>query len=100
MESPRSKQTTKTTKTAELPPRQSITKIPTQPRSTLKSTATTPTKDEGDGLAKLLDQYGCGPIQFAGSGNASYERHLIFDNAIALNAAGPRERFEAFARSV
>src|SRR5213075_487101 len=32
--------------------------------------------------AELLEQYGCGPIQFSGSGNASYERHLIFDNVI------------------
>jgi len=51
-------------------------------------------------MAKLLDQYGCGPIQFAGSDNASYERHLIFDNVINLEAAGPRERFDALARSV
>jgi starch phosphorylase len=41
-----------------------------------------------------------GPIQFAGSGNASYERHLIFDNVMPLEAAGSRERFEALARSV
>src|SRR5262249_45816975 len=27
-------------------------------------------------------------------------RHLMFDNAVGLPAAGPRERFEAFARSV
>ena len=53
-----------------------------------------------DGLAELLEQYGCGPIQFAGSGNASYERHLIFDNVMPLGAAGSRERFEALARSV
>ena len=50
--------------------------------------------------AELLDQYGCGPIQFSGSPNASYQRHLVFDNVIALQAAGPRERFEALARSV
>ena len=50
--------------------------------------------------AELLDQYGCGPIQFSGSPNASYQRHLVFDNVIALHAAGPRERFEALARSV
>jgi len=50
--------------------------------------------------AELLEQYGCGPIQFAGSGNASYERHLVFDNVIELGAAGSRERFEALARSV
>src|SRR5882672_6935799 len=54
----------------------------------------------GNGVTKLLEHYGCAPIQFAGSDNASYERHLIFDNVIALEAAGPRERFEAFARSV
>ena len=29
-----------------------------------------------------------------------YERHLLFDNVIDLTAAGPRERFEAVARSV
>jgi starch phosphorylase len=50
--------------------------------------------------AELLEQYGCGPIQFSGSGNASYERHLIFDNVIPLGAARSRERFEALARSV
>src|SRR5436190_10635888 len=50
--------------------------------------------------AELLEQYGCGPIQFSGSGNASYERHLIFDNVMPLEAAGTRERFEALARSV
>ena len=50
--------------------------------------------------AELLEQYGCGPIQFSGSGNASYERHLVFDNVITLGAAGPRECFEALARSV
>ena len=50
--------------------------------------------------SELLEQYGCGPIQFSGSGNASYERHLIFDNVMPLGAAGSRERFEALARSV
>jgi starch phosphorylase len=51
-------------------------------------------------MEEMLEQYGCGPIQFSGSGNASYERHLVFDNVIPLGAAGPRERFEAMARSV
>jgi len=50
--------------------------------------------------AKLLEQYGCGPIQFSGSANALYERHLIFDSVMTLRAAGLRERFEALARSV
>ena len=53
-----------------------------------------------DELSKLLHQYGCGPIQFTGTDNALYERHLLFDNVIDPAAAGPRERFEAFARSV
>ena len=62
--------------------------------------ADNPVADEADRLAKLAQQYGCGPIQFSGSPNASYQRHLVFDNVIALQAAGPRERFEALARSV
>ena len=52
------------------------------------------------GRAKLLAQYGCGPIQFTGSDNALYERHLLFDRAVEPAAAGPRERYEAFAHSV
>jgi len=50
--------------------------------------------------SKLLRQYGCGPIPFAGTGNAFYERHLVFDNVVGLSGGGPRERFEAAARSV
>jgi starch phosphorylase len=53
-----------------------------------------------DGLANLRKQYGCGPVEFTGTDNALYERHLLFDNIAKLSAAGPRERFEAFARSV
>ena len=56
-----------------------------------------PTKDE---LALLHDQYGCGPVKFTGTHNALYERHLIFDNVVKLDAAGSREQYEAFARSV
>jgi starch phosphorylase len=51
-------------------------------------------------VSKLLKQYGCGPVQFSGTDNALYERHLIFDNIIDMKAAGDRERFEALARSV
>lgn len=50
--------------------------------------------------SELLKQYGCGPVQFAGTANGLYERHLIFDNVIALEKTGARERFEAIARSV
>jgi glycogen phosphorylase len=53
-----------------------------------------------DGLAKLRRQYGCGPIAFSGTDDALYERHLLFDDVVSPAAAGPRERFEAVARSV
>src|SRR5499427_4817432 len=53
-----------------------------------------------DGVANLHKQYGCGPVEFTGTDNALYERHLLFDNVVKPSAAGPRERFEAFARSV
>ena len=51
-------------------------------------------------IAALLKQYNCGPIHFAGTDNASYERHLIFDNVINPAAACAREKFEAVAFSV
>jgi glucan phosphorylase len=51
-------------------------------------------------ISKLLDQYGCGPVHFEGIHDALYQRHLLFDNVVVPAAAGPRERFEAFARSV
>ena len=51
-------------------------------------------------ISRLLEQYGCGPIRFAGTDDALYERHLLFDNVIDLAAAGARDRFEAAARSV
>jgi len=51
-------------------------------------------------VAKLRSQYGCGPVEFAGTDNGLYERHLLFDDVVHPAAAGPRERFEAAARSV
>src|SRR5678816_3440825 len=62
--------------------------------------ATSLTSTESDTIAQLLKQYGCGPIQFSGTDNAFYERHLVFDNVIELTTAGTRERFEAVAHSV
>jgi starch phosphorylase len=53
-----------------------------------------------DLTAALRRQYGCGPVELTGTANALYERHLVFDNVVDPAAAGPRERFEAFARSV
>lgn len=65
-----------------------------------KQKAVSPTSRDPGGLARLIEQYGCGPVQFAGTDEALYERHLLFDNVVGLSAVGPRERFEAFARSV
>jgi starch phosphorylase len=53
-----------------------------------------------DGMEKIRRRYGCGPVEFTGADTALYERHLIFDHAINLAAAGLRERFEAFASAV
>jgi len=50
-------------------------------------------------MEKLITQYGCGPVQFTGTGDALYERHLLFDNVIDPVAAGSRDRYEAAASS-
>jgi starch phosphorylase len=68
----------------------SVTQAPVTPRSDTSEGAPSP----------LLRQYGCGEIQLSGSDDALYDRHLVFDNVIHLAGAGPRERFEAFARAV
>ena len=52
------------------------------------------------GLDELRQQYGCGPIQFTGTGDALYERHLLFDNVVDPGTVDARERYEAVARSV
>jgi starch phosphorylase len=49
---------------------------------------------------KLFEQYGCGPVQFTGTTDALYERHLLFDNVVDPANVGARERYEAIARSV
>ena len=41
-------------------------------------------------LQSLLAQYGCGPIPLTGTGDALYERHILFDSVIDPGAAGPR----------
>jgi starch phosphorylase len=51
-------------------------------------------------MDRLLEQYGCGPVRFMGTGDALYERHLLFDSVVDPAAVGPRERYEAVARSV
>jgi starch phosphorylase len=59
----------------------------------------TNTADAPD-LKELLRRYGCGPVQFTGTNDALYERHLVFDNVVDGAAMGARDRFEAIARSV
>ena len=49
---------------------------------------------------QLLNRFNCGPVTFAGSDNALYERHLTFDRVVPLEYAMPRDKFEAAARAV
>src|SRR5271167_1799102 len=53
-----------------------------------------------DASTLINTQYGCGPVQFSGTDEALYERHLLFDSGVDLAAATARDRFEALARSV
>ena len=51
-------------------------------------------------IKDLLHQYGVGPIQFSGSNDALYERHLTFDNVVDVKNATAREQFEAAAHAI
>ena len=53
-----------------------------------------------DPSATLISQYGCGPVQFSGSDNALYERHLAFDSVVDTAAADARTQYEAAAKSI
>ena len=53
-----------------------------------------------NGWTDLRQRYGCGPVEFAGSHNSLYERHLLFDHVVDLQAARAYDRYDAFARSV
>jgi len=66
----------------------------------LPSPAKVVPKTKSASISELLRQYGAGAIPFAGTSDALYERHLVFDRAIDPETTGPRERFEAFSRSV
>jgi starch phosphorylase len=69
--------------------------------STATNTATVvPFTAAGRDLSHLIQQYGCGPVQFSGTDNALYERHLVFDNVVHPSAYDARMRFEAIAHSV
>jgi glycogen phosphorylase len=66
-----------------------------------KSGKTTANSTQLDNVTEILrKQYNCGVVAFAGTDNALYERHFVFDNVLDLESGGLRERFEAFARSV
>jgi len=49
-------------------------------------------------LPGIIEQYGCGPYHFSET-DGLYQRHLAFDNARDPAVIGPREHFEAAARS-
>src|SRR3974390_1247631 len=64
-------------------------------------TKTEPKRQTVEDSARLMNsEYGCGPVQFAGTSEALYERHLLFDSGVDLAEATTRDRFEALARSV
>ena len=42
-------------------------------------------------IAQALEQYECGPVRFSGDENASYERHLVYDNVVAPEEASPSD---------
>ena len=69
-----------------------------KPKKPAKSSARP--RPETDEISRLVAQYTNGPIQLTGGDNALYERHLTFDDVVAVDDAGPRERYEAFARSI
>ena len=53
-----------------------------------------------DGAAKLRRQYGCGPAEFTGTDRSSTSGISSSTMPSSSEAAGPREQFEAVARSV
>jgi starch phosphorylase len=48
----------------------------------------------------MAEQYSCGPIAFAGNGDALYERHLLFDQVMPVECANARDKYEAAARAI
>ena len=74
--------------------------IPPDSQTATRSATVVPIPTAPQHISKLIQQYGCGPVQFSGTDNALYERHLIFDNIADSSIADARMRFEAFAHSV
>jgi len=50
-------------------------------------------------LEDLRKHYGCGPYEFAGTLDALYDRHLVFDRVIDPKQADLRDRWEAAAHA-
>lgn len=50
--------------------------------------------------ASVLTRLNYGPVEFSGSADALYERHLAFDHVVPLKEVTLRDQFEAVARSV
>jgi starch phosphorylase len=59
-----------------------------------------PIATESEGDAKLRSRYGSETIELTGPVNTLYERHLVFDDIVDVEAASLRDRFVALARSV
>ena len=66
----------------------------------MSTSATAKRPASAEEAKRLSSKYGCGPVQFSGTDEALYERHLLFDSGVDLAAATARDRFEALARSV
>src|SRR5262249_2639716 len=79
----------------------SVLAVTEEPATTGRAdTATAAKGANSPELDELIKRYGCGPVQFTGTEDALYERHLVFDNVLEAGEIGARERFEAVARSV
>jgi starch phosphorylase len=63
-------------------------------------TSSTPKREDSASRSTPRDQNASARVEFAGTEHGLYERHLLYDDVIHPAAAGPRERFEAMARSV
>ncbi|HVK09389.1 MAG TPA: glycogen/starch/alpha-glucan phosphorylase [Gemmataceae bacterium] len=61
----------------------------------MAKTKTSSPVPSADGVKKLLDHYGCGPVRFTGADDGLYERRLAFDHVLAPEDASPRDQFEA-----
>ena len=59
-----------------------------------------PLTPKAPNIPKLLEQYGTAEIAFAGTRDALYDRHLVFDRAIDPKVSSARERFEAVSHAV